>query len=165
MVLNSQPVKRCAIFLFYDKDGIVDDYIVYLLNDLHKNTDYILAVCNGYVNPEGMKKLSSAADEVLPRVNAGMDVGGYREGMFYLGFRQLKQYDELIILNYTFFGPLFPFSEMFDAMNGRDLDFWGITKHHYVPFDPIRNDPSGNLPEHIQSYFMVCLHKFQCAAI
>ena len=43
---------------------------------------------------------------------------------------RLAEYDELILMNYTFFAPIFPFAETFDVMDARDdLDFWGLTAH------------------------------------
>ena len=32
----SEKVKRLVIYLFYDKDGIVDSYIPYILKDIKK---------------------------------------------------------------------------------------------------------------------------------
>ncbi|EEX73085.1 hypothetical protein GCWU000323_02899 [Leptotrichia hofstadii F0254] len=58
-------------------------------------------------------------------------------------------------MNYTIFGPLYPFSEMFESMNKKDLDFWGITKHHEVDFDVFNTCKYGYIPEHIQSSFLV----------
>ena len=34
MKLDKSQVQRCAIFLFFDKDGIVDKYIENMLADL-----------------------------------------------------------------------------------------------------------------------------------
>ena len=58
-------------------------------------------------------------------------------------------------MNYTIFGPLYPFSEMFEFMNKKDLDFWCITKHHKVDFDVFNTCKYGYIPEHIQSSFLV----------
>lgn len=155
MRLEKEHVRRCAIFLFFDPEGIVDDYVIKILEGLRPRTEYILTICNGYVNAEGREKLKKASDDFYCRANLGLDVGGYREGLFYLGFKKLSEYDELIMLNYTFFGPVYPFEEMFDAMKERDVDFWGITKHHKVDPDPFGRISYGYLPEHIQSFFMV----------
>lgn len=148
-------VKRCGIFLFFDKDGVVDEYIPQMLIDLHKSLDFLLVVCNGYVNPDGLKKLRQVSEDVICRANVGFDVGGYREGLFYLGWKHLEQYDEIVMLNYTIFAPIFPFKEMFDKMAQKDISFWGITKHHKVDPDPFHKIPYGYLPEHIQSHFLV----------
>lgn len=155
MLLEKNNVRRCAIFLFFDKDGIVDDYIPHMLQDMRTSVEYILVISNGFVNCEGIRKLKAVADDVYCRANLGLDVGGYREGLFYLGFQKLQEYDELIMLNYTFFAPLYPFSEMFDEMKSHDVDFWGITKHHTVIPDPFFIQPDGILHEHIQSFFLV----------
>jgi rhamnosyltransferase len=44
---------------------------------------------------------------------------------------------------------------MFDEMSTRDLDFWGITRHYGMNFDPWGKCKYGYIPMHIQSAFMV----------
>lgn len=102
MRLKEGSIKRCAIFLYYDKQGIVDDYVIYLLNDLNKNIDKLLIVCNGTINEESEKKFRTVTQDILLRANSGFDVGGYREGLFQIGFDNLRRYDEIVLLNYTF---------------------------------------------------------------
>lgn len=155
MKLDEKQVRRCGIFLFFDKDGVVDDYIQEMLRDLQENVSYLLVVCNGYVEYKGLEKLRDVSDDVICRANVGFDVGGYREGIFYLGWKYMENYDEIVMMNYTFFGPIYPFSEMFQKMAEKDISFWGITKHHKVEPDPFHALPYGYLPEHIQSHFLV----------
>jgi len=154
MKIKSDSTNRCVIFLFFDQDGIADDYILEMLKDLRGSVRTILTVVNGFVEPKSRERLQEVSDEVLARVNVGLDVGGYREGLFYLGFSKLKEYDEVILMNYTFFAPIFPFREMFETMAEKDLDFWGITKHHYIRGNPFHDMPYDYLPEHINSHFI-----------
>ena len=63
-------------------------------------------------------------------------------------------------MNYTFFGPLYPFKEMFDTMSERDVDFWGLTKFHKVDGDPFHAISYGYIPEHLQSHFLVLRREF-----
>ena len=51
--------------------------------------------------------------------------------------------------------PLATSLRMFDYMNQKDIDFWGMTEFHEVPFDPFGTIKYGYIPKHIQSYFMV----------
>lgn len=155
MKLQKDHISRCGLFLFFDKQGVVDEYISQMLKDLQEHVDYLLVICNGYVNQEGLKKLRGCSSEVLCRANVGFDVGGYREGLFYLGWKRLQEYDELVLMNYTFFGPLYPFSDMFAEMEEKDVDFWGVTKYHKVDPDPFQQISYGFLPEHIQSHLIV----------
>lgn len=153
MELSNSP-KRLVIFLFYDKDGIVDSYIPYMLKDVKENVSRIFVVSNGKVNDEGKKRLDGIADEIFERENKGFDVWGYKEALEKIGWDALEEYDELVMMNYTIMGPVYPFKEMFDAMAERKLDFWGITKYHYVPYDPFGKIECGYIPEHLQSHFI-----------
>lgn len=152
---ENQKILRLAIFFFFDKDGIIDDYIPYMLNDLNKNISELLVVCNGYLSDEGKEKLKKITSNIIERENKGFDVWAYKTGLEYYGWEKLSQFDEVILLNFTMFGPLYPFVEMFNKMDTRDVDFWGITKHHEVNHDAFGTCKYGYIPEHIQSSFLV----------
>jgi rhamnosyltransferase len=153
----TMDAKRIAIYFIYDKDGVVDDYIIYQLNDLKENVHYLLVVVNGTLTVDGRKKLAPIANEILVRKNEGFDVWAYKAGLEYIGWDGLKEYDELLMMNFTCFGPLYPFKEAFDVMNKRDVDFWGLTKYHRVDYNPFDIE-YGYIPEHIQSHF-ICVRK------
>ena len=155
MVIKEERAKRLIIFLFYDKDGIIDNYIPTLFEGLKEFYEKLCFVVNGKLQDEGKEKLEKYVTDFLVRENKGFDVWGYKEGLEFYGWEELKNYDEVILMNYTIFGPLYPFSEMFDTMNKKDLDFWGITKHHEVDFDVFGTCKYGYIPEHIQSSFLV----------
>ena len=80
--------------------------------------------------------------------------GHIKKGMEYYGWNRVTNLDELILLNSTIMGPLYPFSDMFSEMNLRDVDFWGITTHTKAGFDPFSKRKSGHLPLHLQSDFI-----------
>lgn len=154
MKLDKSERNRCFIVLYYDKDGLVDRYMIKMLEALRPEAAFLLVVVNGYLTEEAAGKLAAVSDEVIFRPNAGFDVGGYRDGIFYLGFRELARYDELILMNYTFFAPLYPFADMFREMDRRDLDFWGITENHGQAVDPYGKIVYGCMPEHLNSHFL-----------
>lgn len=145
-------MKRIAFYLFWDKEGVVDRYIPYCLEKLREHVEHIIVISNGRVSEAGRVALESVADEVWERDNVGFDVGGYQEALGRFGFDRLADYDELILLNYTFFGPVFPFAEMFEKADSWDVDFWGITEHAEV--NPHYFATGGVLPRHIQSHWL-----------
>ena len=155
MKLDRYDINRCAIFVFYDKDGIVDKYITELLKGMKKEVNRLIVVCNGEVCDEGLSSFNEVADEVLVRPNEGYDITAYKYGLNHVSLEKLSDYDEVILFNSTLFGPIYPFSEMFSAMNKEDVDFWGMTTFHEVPFDPFGTIEYGYIPTHIQSFFMV----------
>ena len=147
---------RIAIYLIYDKDGIVDDYIIYYLKELKKVVSRVITVCNGKLSVESRIKLETITDDIFCRENVGFDSWGYKAALEYIGWENMINYDELVITNYTVFGPFYPFQDMFDFMDENSIsDFWGVhlryedlnakyfcgrlTKHGYMPAFPLSN--------------------------
>lgn len=164
MILQNDTVKRLIIYFVFDKHGIIDDYISYMLRDLKKNSSEIAVVCNGKITPEGRKKIEEVTTNIMVRENKGFDVWAYKTVLDYYGWDKLCTYDEVIMMNYTIMGPVFPLKEMFESMNARDLDFWGITKYHkYEEGDPFGTIEYGYIPEHIQSHFIAVRNRMLCS--
>ena len=146
--------KRYCICVFWEKDGIVRDYFSYYLKGLQEVAEKILVVVNGKISEDSRKLLSDMGINVLVRENKGLDFWAYKAGIETAGYEELSKYDELILTNCTCYGPIKPFSEMFEEMEKRDCDFWGITKHPEHSFFRV-NKKKVKIVEHIQSYFIV----------
>ncbi len=155
MIINRQNARRMAVYFFFDKHGDVDGYVPYFLEDLKKNVEEILIVCNGKLTEEGKTTLEKYGN-VMVRENEGLDVWAYKEGMASYGWEKLSQYDEVILLNSTIMGPLYPLAETFKKMDQKDLDFWGITEFFQFDGDPFGTCTYGYIPDHIQSHFIAC---------
>lgn len=148
----SSSDRRAAIYLFYDEAGVVDDYVIRAITAFREHARHLLVVCNCVPDESGLARLREAASDVFVRENVGFDVWAYRDGLERIGRNTLATLDEVILLNYTFFAPIFPLSEMFDEMAGRDCDFWGITAHKECRPNPLTGGDV--LPYHIQSHFI-----------
>ena len=145
-------MKRAGIFLFYDPEGKVDDYILGCLGSLQQHMDYLLVVSNSPLDETNRKRLESVSSEVMERKNVGYDVGAYRDGLRHLGWDHMGDYDELVLFNYTFFAPTHPWASLFDRTDKWDTDFWGITEHDEVRPHPFL--PKLVMPRHIQSHWI-----------
>lgn len=133
-----------AIVSVYDRDGIIDDYLIFYLTSLREVAGRLVVAVNGLLTKEGEQKLKSIADELYRRPNTGFDFGVYRDVLEnYLEPGELEQYQELILCNDTCYGPFVSFAKIFACMEERNAEFWSI---NYIE-DPL-------LP-HFQSYFMV----------
>jgi rhamnosyltransferase len=139
-----------AVYVVYDSDGIIDSYIGYMLSQLRKYVDRLIVVCNMQMPLRGETNVTDYADEVICRKNKGFDIGAYKDAICdYIGFEELKNFDELLLLNDSFFGPFYSLEEMFLKMDSENWDFWGITKRaeSLVNYDIVQK-------EHINSYFL-----------
>ena len=110
-------MDRLGLFLFYDSEGIVDDYVTYMLEDMMKNLSHLCILVNGDLTSEGRKAFEKFTDHILVRSNRGFDVGAWKDAMIdEFGFEKLEEFDEVILFNDSFFGPVYPFKEMFDEI-------------------------------------------------
>ncbi|MDR2570118.1 MAG: rhamnan synthesis F family protein [Oscillospiraceae bacterium] len=146
--------KRIAIYTFYDKSGIVDRYVTYMLQEILTVCEKLVVVCNGKLSDDGRKAFNALTKDLITRENEGFDAWGFKAGLDHIGRENLKEYDELVLVNDSVFGPIYPFKQIIKEMDGKSLDFWGITKHEQsVDFYGLTK--SGVFFEHIQSYFFV----------
>lgn len=143
--------RRALIYVVYDRRGDVEDYIPYALNHLRDYCDTIIAVVNGKLTVEGRRVLESVSDEIHVRENRGYDIWGYKAGLDALGDRA-GEFDEIILANDTWFGPVGSFAPVFAEMDAASLHFWGMTDHVRVEPHPFTQD--AYLPYHLQSYWL-----------
>lgn len=143
-------LRRVAFYLFFDPEGRVDEYVTHGLRELHKHVDHVFVVSNSPLDDQALAALRSVADTVWVRPNVGYDVWAYKEALQRFGRTRLAEYDELLLLNYTFFGPIGGFEDLFARSEDWNVDFWGITDHA-----PVGDNPdTGALPAHIQSHWI-----------
>ena len=125
-----------------------------MLDDICTNLDDLVIVSNNFLNPESMAGLSKYTNyDIVIRSNIGFDAGAWRDVMLDVGFERICEFDELILFNDSFFGPIYPFKEMFDKMDEEDVDYWGITNHGEAP-NSRDMCPYGYRPRYIQTYFL-----------
>jgi len=140
--------KRLLIFCFYDKTGIVDAWDIELLRQLKYVSNRIIFVVNGYINEESRSRISNYTDEIIIRENRGLDYGAYQYVILnYLKNNELKIYDELILCNNSFIGFFNPINDIFEAMEDKPFDLWGL------------NEVKRGIIDMIQSYLLVVKKK------
>lgn len=151
-------MDRLAIYFFWDANGIVRNFVPFYIQSLHEVSSKVFTVVNGELDKENYNKIAGVSDHVYCRENVGFDVWAYKSAMEKIGWEQIVKYDELILCNYTCYGPMFPFSEMFFEMENRSCDFWGPVKHPEQNNYLLPNN-NGYIHEHLMSYFIVIRHK------
>jgi len=132
-------MTRAIIFVHYDRDNMVDDYVYYYLKELQKNASHFVFVSTAQLAEKDMENLSHNCDKVIIRENIGYDFMSYKMGLESFDY---QDYDEVVICNDSVYGPLYPLKHVFDDMHRNPCDFWGITDNTDFSY-------------HLQSYFLV----------
>ncbi|MBB2957386.1 rhamnan synthesis F family protein [Pseudoclavibacter helvolus] len=147
--------RRLGIFFFFDEEGVVDEYVTTLLDGMQRHFDKLIVVVNGELDEAGAELFRSRPEtDLIVRENEGFDSWAYKTGIDSIGWAGLAEFDEFVMFNFTIVGPVADLKLMFDTMDSRDLDFWGITVHHAAPFDPFGSLETPTLPIHLQSHFI-----------
>lgn len=147
MSVNSGHKQRLGIYCFYDKYGHAASFIKTFLDDLMNNLDDLVVVVNGQLSDQARQLFSEYTKMIIVRENKGLDVAAYKQAILTLGWEKLESYDEVICLNDTVMGPVYPFREMFACMDRKDVDFWGITAYAGETVD------KEQIPTHLQAYW------------
>jgi len=145
-------VARLVIYALWDRRGEVDDYVLFALNALRPHAARIVLVANGTLSREARAKLDPLTDDVLVRDNVGFDIGAHKAGLEHVGER-ISEYDEILLTNDTWFGPIRPFAPVFERMSDQRVVFWGMTDHAEQVPNPFTGE--GVLPYHLQSFWLV----------
>lgn len=149
-----KELSRLGIFVFYDRDGVVDRYVIRLLTALRPNFEKLVIISNIPLKDREANLLGAHCDALFMRENKGLDAAAFRQGMISCcGWEELERYDEVVLINDTFFGPVHSFDKMFGEMADRDLDFWGMSAGYCQP-DGWKWSMYGYIPDHIQTFFV-----------
>lgn len=144
-------MSRIAIYVVYDGQCVINEYIDHVLRELRRHVQYLIVVCN-FQNPKsGTEYVRNHADRLICRENKGFDAGAYKDVICAeIGNEFLEGYDELLLINDSFYAPIFPFDEMFGRMDDIDCDYWGMTRFPGGTYEGSEIGP------HIQSFF-ICI--------
>lgn len=117
--------RRICLFAGYDRDGLVDDYVVEYITELSKYADvYYLADCE--MHSSELKKLDGIVQGAWAQRHGKYDFGSWSLlAKDLVGWSKIEQYDELLFVNDSCY-LVRPLGEMFDAMSGKKCAWWGL---------------------------------------
>lgn len=138
-------MKRAVIFAHWDNDLTIDDYVIYYLKELKKVIEKVIFVSANNLSENETQKLDGIADNIISQEHGEYDFGSYKRGFEILKAEGLSNYEEIIFANDSCYAPLFSLDKLFEEMEEKECDFWGITKNNY--------GLKGKNP-HIQTYFI-----------
>lgn len=151
--MDIRTIKRLCIYFFYDKDGVADDYVIYYLSHMSEFFSEICVVVNGSLTEESHNKIKPYCSKLIIRDNIGFDAWAYKEALESYGFDYIaKNFDEVLLNNFTVYGPIGSFKPMFAKMHSSICDFWGHCRYYPAKGQQVCGQ---NVPEHIMSYFIL----------
>jgi rhamnosyltransferase len=136
---GSRPML--CVFAHFDKDDLVDDYVVHYLRALDEaGCETVFVSTAEGLDESEIQKILPYCTKFIVKQNIGYDFASWRTGLEAVG--DLTGYERVVIANDSVYGPLQDLRGIFAEMGSRNIPFWGIT-------DSLRYG------RHLQSYFLV----------
>lgn len=151
---KDSQLNRLVVFSHFDKDDRIAPYVCYYLKKLSESNCSVIFVSDSNLSRKETKKIKKYSIHSICGNHFEYDFGSYKRGYLYAKKSGvLDHIDELIFCNDSCFAPVYPFNEMFTAMNKQVCDFWGVTEseHGFKKQDNILVEEKNR---HIQSYFI-----------
>lgn len=135
--------SRAIILAHFDPDGRFDPHVHHAVAVYRKLADRLVVVSNSA--PRLPRQLAGLVDHFLPRQNVGYDFAAWRDGLASL---RPADFDELICVNDSVYGPLFDPEPAFSDARVATADLWGM-----VLSDQNTRRDAPRVP-HLQSWFL-----------
>lgn len=142
IVPGEQPSgTRHAVYVHFDRSGMVHDYVLVALRELVDNGYSITFVSNSpKLEQSQIELVRPLVREVVHRRNVGYDFAAYRDGIARLPAPETIE--RLILSNDSVYGPLFPLARTIEVAEAMQVDAFGITDSWEIRY-------------HLQSYFLI----------
>lgn len=150
--------RRLCIFVHYNSSDTVDDADLHLLKSLQSISSSVVTISNSRLDASSADLLRQYSDRLIERANAGYDFSAWKQGIEEIGWATLTDFDEVVLVNNSCWGPIYPFTSVFETMAESKADFWGLTSFPRLEKSKrpeARYSPSGTIDRHLQSYFLV----------
>jgi CDP-glycerol glycerophosphotransferase (TagB/SpsB family) len=117
-------IRRVCLFAAYDRDGVVDDYVLAYLRELSRYAD-IYYLADSDMRPGELDKLAPYTQGAWAERHGEYDFGSYSRLIRHVGWDTIERYDELLFVNDSCY-LLRSLDEVFARMDEKACDWWGL---------------------------------------
>lgn len=117
--------KRICLFAAYDKDGIIDDYVIEYVKELSYYCD-VFFLMDSEVSSKEFSKIKLFTKGAWAYRHGEYDFGSYKRlADYHVGWNAIEQYDELLLVNDSSY-LLHSLDNVFNKMANEEVSWWGM---------------------------------------
>lgn len=144
---KSNGKKIVTVLASFSASGKIEEYQIYLLKGLQKISDYIVMVSDNPVYEEELTKIDEICNHCIFLRHGEYDFGSYKRGYNYLMDNNILENDDnLLFINDSNYGPVYPFENVIDDFKSKQCDFYGLSVGRTLD------------KEFVQSFFYIFKH-------
>ncbi len=146
-------MKRLAVYSFNQTN--VDEYVLYFIKAIEEFCHDIIFVTAKRLSSEDNDKLGRMGCRIVEMISPGTSANRYMKGL--MSANDNEKYDEVVFVDDTFFGPIYPLDQVFRKMDDTFVhnDFWTITGQTKEEYERGSNLPGRIMPIDRQFNFLV----------
>ena len=125
---KSYDKKIVTVLAMFSSSAKIEEYQLYLLKGLQEISDYIVIVSDNPVYEKELIKLNGLCNAYRFKRHGEYDFGSYKYGYNHLIENNiLKEDDNLLFINDSNYGPVYPFKNVIDDFKSKECDFYGLS--------------------------------------
>jgi lipopolysaccharide biosynthesis protein len=132
-------MKDVCLFAHYDKDNIVDDYVLWYLRNISDLNFSIVFISAARLSSSEVDRLGAYCHDVILRENGGLDFGSWSAGFAKHGS---SIGGRLLLANDSVYGPVGSLAVAVKRLTSKRADFYGLVE-------------SIEIAPHLQSWFLL----------
>lgn len=103
-------------------------YVPYALKKYKEVSDRLIVVTDIQADHANFNEINQLADLIVrsPKGDITLSLNGYQLGLAAIDSEELKSYDEILFVDTTCYGPIFPLAPILDDPQRLSADFWSI---------------------------------------
>lgn len=124
--------RTLCLFAHFDRDNVVDPYVVYYLEALHRIGAAIVFVsASSNLSEESVAAIRGLCVGVFCNETPSRDFGSWHTAWGLLKDR-VTAFDRIVFANDSVYGPMLPLEEIWESFHGADM-YGAIESGEYVP--------------------------------
>jgi len=121
-----RTMKRLFLFAGYDKDGVIDDALIYYVSQLNKCGDIVLCMDSDCKKSE-INKINKYCLNIIAARHGEYDFGSYKRAYIWARDNDiLNNYDIVYMVNDSVFGPVLDITQTLTNVESIDSDAVGL---------------------------------------
>jgi len=129
---------KLCLFSHFDRDDKIDRYVVIMIKSLFElGFDIVFITTSEGIKFDELSKIDKYLNKIIVKKNIGYDFISWKTGLSEVD--NYSKYEMILHINDSIFFPLVNPIKMFETMNEKSVDFWGICdsftfKYHIESF-------------------------------
>ncbi len=153
-------MKRLVIFSSNSCIYEESQYVLFMLQSIRTCCDEVILCVNEKIEKVLLNKLHDVCGKIY-LYETDVDINRWKDIWNREVMEKCSEYDEMIWMNDSVFGPLYPMESILEEMEKEKIDFWGMSVHGRMSL--FEKKKRKEYPRFLQSYYLALRNRLFCS--